>query len=201
MKKLCIFLVSALMTVILFSGCTNTENSETTTSATTEFTSLTEASLVTETDETKDIPEGYLDGDIDYFEEVPNDWCYDFVEKGSNDNFDYEAKGMYLKKYFLGLKMIEPVVVLKITNKTSEVKEWDLYDIYIDVNSSVNTFARVGEVQPGETIYRCIPLAVDPINAVMENDVCIYSINNVRLRFDNDLTINVDFTKVTKPEV
>ena len=200
MKKISLLLISTVLTTCLFTGCNKTQPTETTAAPTTVAT--TSDVFVSEPPETeKVIPEGYIDGDIDYFEDVPEEWRTNFTDKVSNDSFTYEAKGMYIKKYFLDIKFIEPVIILKITNTSSEAKEWDLYSIKADVNTKSNDFARTCEVKPGETIYRFISIPVDAAGTEMTTETCIYTIGSVKLNFKQDAEMVIDFTSIEQPQI
>ena len=195
-----LLLISAILITSLCVGCGNTQPTDT--SVTSAPTTTTSNVFVSEPPETeKIIPEGYIDGDIDYFEDVPEEWRIDFTDKVSNDSFTYEAKGMYIKKYFLDIKFIEPVIILKITNTSSEAKEWDLYSIKADVNTKSNDFARTCEVKPGETIYRFISIPVDAAGTEMTTETCIYTIGSVKLNFKQDAEMIIDFTSIEQPQI
>lgn len=195
-----LLLISAILITSLCVGCGNTQPTDT--NVTSAPTTTTSNVFVSEPPETeKIIPEGYIDGDIDYFEDVPEEWRIDFTDKVSNDSFTYEAKGMYIKKYFLDIKFIEPVIILKITNTSSEAKEWDLYSIKADVNTKSNDFARTCEVKPGETIYRFISIPVDAAGTEMTTETCIYTIGSVKLNFKQDAEMIIDFTSIEQPQI
>lgn len=195
-----LLLISAILITSLCVGCGNTQPTDT--SVISAPTTTTSNVFVSEPPETeKIIPEGYIDGDIDYFEDVPEEWRTDFTDTISNDSFTYEAKGMYIKKYFLDIKFIEPVIILKITNTSSEAKEWDLYSIKADVNTKSNDFARTCEVKPGETIYRFISIPVDAAGTEMTTETCIYTIGSVKLNFKQDAEMIIDFTSIEQPQI
>lgn len=195
-----LLLISAILIASLFVGCGNTQPTDT--SITSAPTTTTSNVFVSEPPETeKVIPKGYIDGDIDYFDAVQDEWTTDLTTSIETDSFKYEAKGMYLKKYFLDIKFIEPVIVLKITNTTNEVKEWDLYRLKVDINQKSTDFVRTCEVQPGETIYRLISLPVDSVGADMTTVSCVYTIGSVTMCFSKDAEMVIDFTSIEQPQI
>ena len=131
MKKISLLLIGTMLATCLFTGC----NSQPTDTSVTETpTTTTSDVFVSEPEETeKYIPDGYIDGDIDYFDSVPEEWRTDFTDTISNDSFTYEAKGMYIKKYFLDIKFVEPIIVLKITNNSEEAKLFSLVKLFIEL--------------------------------------------------------------------
>ena len=199
MKKISLLLIGTMWVTCLFAGC----NSQPIDTSVTEVpTTTTSDVFVSEPEETeKYIPDGYIDGDIDYFDSVPEEWRTNFTDTTSNDSFTYEAKGMYIKKYFLDIKFVEPIIVLKITNNSEEAKEWDLYRLKVDVNDRSTDFARTCTVQPGETIYRVITIPVDSAGTEMTMETCVYTIGSVKLSFSKDAEMTIDFTKIEQPKL
>ena len=161
------------------------------------------------------IPAGYLSHDefADILNsEPPEEWCSGWTTSAENAYWKVECKPMYVRKIasMMGLKIMESVVVLKITNVSDTAYECYAYCPSTDTDSKPVCNDIQVTVAPGETIYRCIYVGA---NSVIEDEGTRYVFNTARIvihtrdtetfqdptkNHTSSLAFEVDFTKIEK---
>ena len=163
------------------------------------------------------IPAGYLSHDefADILNsEPPEEWCSGWTTSAENAYWKVECKPMYVRKIaaMMGLKIMESVVVLKITNVSDTTYECYAYCPSTDTDSKPVCNDIQVNVAPGETIYRCIAVGG---NSVTEDEGTRYVFDTARIvihtrdtetfqdptkNHTSSLAFDVDFTKAEKLE-
>ncbi len=160
-----------------------------------------------------EVPEGYMTFEEiqDLYDNVPEEWCTDWTALGENEVMKIESRGIYVKKYFMGLKVIEPLIVFKITNTSDQVIEWEFDYIKPDVDDKGTEGGRWADIEPGETIYRCLQIPVNNSTLTGDDYKILDQIGSAFVRCDSvdpdtyaslgdSIELTVDYTNEELPE-